>query len=119
MTIAAPVNLESSPCQEPPELQLWREVLLLAIKDCRGQVVAVNRKKKRYTQDRAQAWIFSTREDPGSFKWCCEVLAVDPQAVHRQALSPFDQSLHRPGATFPLTLPIVQAVTTKHRTSDE
>jgi hypothetical protein len=133
MTIVAPVNLESPPCQEPPELQLWREVLLLAIKDCRGQVVAVNRKNKRYAQGRAQAWIFSTREDPGSFKWCCEVLAIDPQAVHRQALSPFYQSLpcrahvgrlwgmqnDGLGATFQLTLPIVQAATTKHRTSDD
>src|SRR6266545_1225773 len=88
MHVAAPVNLESSPCQESPELQLWREVLLLAIMDCRGQVVAVNRHGKRYAQGRAQAWIFSTCEDPGSFKWCCEVLGVDSQAVHRQALSP-------------------------------
>jgi hypothetical protein len=29
MTVASPVNLESSPCQESPELQLWRQVLYL------------------------------------------------------------------------------------------
>lgn len=84
-----PVSLESPPFQEPPELELWREVLVLAIMDCRGQVVAIDRRYRRYAQERARAWIFSTCADPGSFKWCCEVLAVDPQAVHRQALSPF------------------------------
>jgi hypothetical protein len=84
MYVAAPVNLESSPCQESPELQLWREVLLLAIKDCRGQSVAVKPHDKRSAQQRAYAWIFSTREHPGSFKWCCEMLGVDPRAVHRQ-----------------------------------
>jgi hypothetical protein len=83
-----PVSLESPPCQEAPELQLWREVLLLAIMDCRGESVVGTQHDKRYVQQRAQAWIFSTRNDPGSFKWCCEVLAVDPQAVHRRAVSP-------------------------------
>jgi hypothetical protein len=79
------VSLESPPCQESPELQLWREVLLLAILDCRGEFVAGTRHGKRHAQQRAQAWIFSTREDPGSFKWCCEVLSVVPQIVQRQA----------------------------------
>jgi hypothetical protein len=83
------VSLESPPCQELPELELWREVLLLAIMYCRGQLVAVNRHDKRHAQERAQAWIFSTREDPGSFKWCCEILGIDPAAVLRQALRPF------------------------------
>jgi hypothetical protein len=80
---AAPVSLESPPSQESPELELWREVLLLAIMDCRGQL---GRHDKRHAQERAQAWIFSTREDPGSFKWCCDVLGLDPRMVQRQAL---------------------------------
>ena len=86
MYVASPVNLESPPCQELPELQLWREVLLLAINDCRGQSVGVKPHDKRSAQQRAYAWIFSTREHPGSFKWCCEVLGVDPRAVHKQVL---------------------------------
>jgi hypothetical protein len=86
---AAPVNLESPGCQDLPELQLWRQVLLLAIMDCRGQLVGVARYDKRYAQQRAHAWIFSPRKDPGSFQWCCEVLGVDPGAVHRHALSGF------------------------------
>jgi hypothetical protein len=77
MTVVAPVNLQSPPCQESPELQLWREVLLLAIMDCRGQSVGVKPHDKRSVQWRARAWIFSTCDDPGSFKWCCEALGVD------------------------------------------
>jgi hypothetical protein len=86
MTVAAPLNLESPPCQESPELQLWRQVLLLAITDCRGPSVGVKPHDKRSAQQRAYAWIFSAREHPGSFKWCCEVLGVDPRAVHKQVL---------------------------------
>jgi hypothetical protein len=78
-----PVNIESPPGKESPEVQLWREVLWLAILDCRGESAVGT---SRYAQQTAHAWIFSTREDPGSFKWCCEVLAVDPRAVHRRAL---------------------------------
>ena len=65
---------------------MWRQVLLLAIKDSRGQSVGVKPHDKRSAQQRAHAWIFSASEHPGSFKWCCEVLDVDPQAVHRQIL---------------------------------
>jgi hypothetical protein len=39
----APVNLESPPGKRVAELELWREVLLLAIMDCRGQLVGVDR----------------------------------------------------------------------------
>jgi hypothetical protein len=81
----APVNLDSPPSKESPELQLWCAVLLLAIMDCRGESVIGTKRDKCYVQQRAQAWIFSTRKDPGSFYWCCEVLAVDPRAVHRRA----------------------------------
>jgi hypothetical protein len=81
MTVASPVNLQSSPCQESPELQLWRQVLLLAIKDWRGQSVGVKPHDKRSAQQRAHAWICSTSEQPESFKWCCEMLGIDPQAM--------------------------------------
>ena len=80
-----PVNLELPPGKESPELQLWREVLLLAVLDCRGESVIGSQQDKRYAQQRAQAWMFSKRKDPGSFFWCCEILAVDPRAVHRRA----------------------------------
>jgi hypothetical protein len=86
MYVAAPVNLESPPCQESPELQLWRQVLLHAIKDCRGPSAGVKPHDKGSVQRRARAWVFSKSDDPGSFKWCCEVLALDPRAVDRQAL---------------------------------
>jgi hypothetical protein len=87
------VSLESPPCQEAPDLELWREVLLLAIMDCRGQLVAVNRHEKRHAQQRAQAWIFSTCEDPGSFKWCCELFGVDPQGRAEAGPKPFRVAL--------------------------
>jgi len=61
---AAPVSLESPPSQESPEFELWREVLLLAIMDCRGQL---GRHDKRHAQERAQAWILSAYEGLGSF----------------------------------------------------
>jgi hypothetical protein len=96
MYVASPVNLESPPCQELPELQLWREVLLLAINDCRGQSVGVKPHDKRSAQQRAYAWIFSTRGHPGSFKWCCEVLGVDPRAVHKQARLTHSNEARRP-----------------------
>ena len=80
------LTLTHHPVKEP-ELQLWCAVLLLAIMDCRGESVIGTQQDKRYAQQRAHAWIFSTRDDPGSFKWCCEVLAVNPGAVHRRALS--------------------------------
>jgi hypothetical protein len=86
------VGLESPPCQELPELQLWREVLFLAILDCRGESVAGTQYNK-HDQQRAQAWMCSTREHPGSFLWCYEVLGVDPRAVHRRALKPFRVAL--------------------------
>jgi DNA end-binding protein Ku len=38
----------------------------------------------------------STREDPGSFKWCCEVLGVDPQVVRMQAVSAISVPKHNP-----------------------
>jgi hypothetical protein len=81
MYAALPVSLESPSYREAPELDLWREVLLLAIMDCRGQLAGVDRHEKRHAQERAHAWIFSTREDPGSFKWCCEVIGVDQRTV--------------------------------------
>ena len=83
----APVNLEPPPYKESPEIDLWRAVVLLAILECRGESVIGAKQNKRYVQQRAQAWIFSTCADPGSFKWCCHVLDLDPQAVHRRALS--------------------------------
>jgi hypothetical protein len=84
----APVSLEPSPYKDPPEIELWRAVLLQAVVECRGgESVPGTQQDKRYAQQRAQAWIFSTRKDPGSFYWCCEVLAVDPRAVYRRALS--------------------------------
>jgi len=103
MTVASPVNLESSPCQESPELQLWRQVLLLAIKDSRGQSVGVKPHDKRSAQQRAHASIFSTSERPGSFKWCCAVLDVDPRAVHRQVLLTHRE--WKPGAPLPERAP--------------
>jgi hypothetical protein len=51
-------NIESPYCQELPELQLWREVLLLAITDWRGQSVGVKSYGKRSGQLRARAWSF-------------------------------------------------------------
>jgi hypothetical protein len=58
MTLLAPVNLESPPCQELPEHQLWREVLLLAIKDCRGQLVGVKPQDQRHAQESATVDFF-------------------------------------------------------------
>jgi len=58
MYVASPVNLKSPPCQELPELQLWREVLLLAIKDCRGQLVGVKPHDKRTAQQSASVDFF-------------------------------------------------------------
>jgi hypothetical protein len=81
----APFNLQSSSSQEVPELQLWRKVFLLAIEDCRGQSGGGFR-SKRDVQRRARAWIFSDSKNPGGFRWCCEVLGVDPRAVYRQVL---------------------------------
>ena len=79
---AAPViNLDVAPCQESPELALWRGVLRLAITDYRGQLFALSRHEKPHAQRRAQEWIFSTCTDPGSFLWVCELLDVNPQVV--------------------------------------
>jgi hypothetical protein len=75
------VNLESPACQELPELHLWGEVLLLAIYDSRCQSSQGKPHDKRRVQRSARAWIRSKSEDPGSFKWCCEMLGIDPQAV--------------------------------------
>ena len=58
MTVVALLNLESPSCQDVPELQLWREVLLLAIMDCRGQTVGVKPHDKGSVQWRARAWVF-------------------------------------------------------------
>jgi hypothetical protein len=78
---ATQVNLESPACQELPELHLWSEVLLLAIYDSRCQASAGKPHDKRRVQRSARAWIRSKSEHPGSFKWCCEMLGLDPQAV--------------------------------------
>jgi len=79
----APVNLDSPPSGDIPELQLWREVFLLAIEDCRGQSAGglIN---THVAQRRARAWIFSNSTEPGGFKWCCEILGIDPRNVCRK-----------------------------------
>jgi hypothetical protein len=65
---------------------LWRKVLLLAIEDCSSRSSVGKPHNKRNVQQTARAWIFSKSDDPGSFNWCCEMLGIDPRALHRQAL---------------------------------
>ena len=61
-----------------PTISKWvkegGEVLLAALVDLR---------KADPISGRAQAWIRSPRRGPGSFRWVCSALNLDPQAVRK------------------------------------
>lgn len=73
---AAVIPIGDAPSRNDPELELWRNVLWIAIRDRQGQF------GKNLQRD-AQAWLNSDRKEVGSFRWVCDILNLDPQAVRR------------------------------------
>jgi hypothetical protein len=60
--------------QEP---KLWAAVLLQAVSDC----IKPRRSSPGYKDDDARRWFLSDRHGVGSFRWVCEALDLDPQAI--------------------------------------
>jgi hypothetical protein len=82
-----------------PETLLWKSVIARAIADATGDVLPCNRWERRHIQSRAESWILSTREDPGSFLWVCYHLDIDPKPIRIEV----DRKAALPKT--PLTLP--------------
>ena len=61
-----------------PEVELWTEVILLAIDDLD------RRPRSRSDQRSARAWFDSDAEDLGSFVWACQAINVDPNLIRSQ-----------------------------------
>lgn len=65
-----------------PEKKLVRAIVGRAVCD-----VIVHTKepdKKRHKRE-AAAWIFSSKIEPWTFLWCCEIAELDPWIIRKQA----------------------------------
>jgi hypothetical protein len=66
--------------QAAPELDLWRAVLQRVLDDLTGYGLSDSSKRERAQAD-ARHWINSRATTPGSFRWLCETLSLDPSAT--------------------------------------
>lgn len=60
-----------------PEMELWTEVILLAIDDLNRRT----RFSSHSDQRSAKQWIDSDAEEIGSFIWACQAINVDPNFI--------------------------------------
>jgi hypothetical protein len=63
-----------------PEVELWTEVILLAIDDLDRRI----RFSSRSDQCSARAWFDSDADEIGSFVWACQAINVDPNRIRSQ-----------------------------------
>lgn len=63
------------------ERRLWAAVLAMARRDLHGR----GRVGRRH-RDEAMAWLVSTSTTPGSFRWVCQQLRIDPATTKRRML---------------------------------
>jgi hypothetical protein len=64
----------------PPDVELWTEVIFLAIDDLDRRT----RFSSLSDQRSARAWLDSDAEDLGSFVWACQAINVDPDCIRSQ-----------------------------------
>jgi hypothetical protein len=67
--------------QESPERALWAAILERALLDVRGNVKPTGREDRIGLQSEAVEWLNSSSIEPGSFRFCCEVLDLSPAAI--------------------------------------
>ena len=60
-----------------PEMELWTEVILLALDDLNRRT----RFSSRSDQRSAKQWLDSDAEEIGSFVWACQAINVDPNFI--------------------------------------
>ena len=63
-----------------PEVELWTEVILLAIDDLDRRT----RSSSRSDQRSAKQWFDSDSDEIGSFVWACQAINVDPISIRSQ-----------------------------------
>ena len=67
-----------------PYKRLFASKLLLHIKDYTEYLRAIRSKRQktgRLEGRKAQNWIYSESDEPASFRWCCEILGLNPDVV--------------------------------------
>ena len=67
--------------QESPERALWAAILQRAVADARGLTRPHPHEDSARIQASAVKWFRSRSIEPGSFRFCCEVLDLSPSAV--------------------------------------
>jgi hypothetical protein len=64
------------------EKNLWRSVLIQAIRDAVGCLPAVKEyRDKKWLQEDAIRWFRSKSEEPCSFLWLCDYLEINPRWI--------------------------------------